>query len=155
MARENSFPLVVWERQRERERGVPGWLLTLSVVLSHARHCRECEQYITHSATSMSLFSLSPFASSFSIGKTKNETDGLTLGPKDEWRLEFSFTYPSIIPKSFLLSSFFLCFSAKSHINDHSFLDMSCERAENSLSQNTRTERNASQNGSGSISVTC
>ena len=49
--------------------------LTLSVVLSHARHFRECEQYITHSATSMSLFSLSLSPSSFSIGKTKNETD--------------------------------------------------------------------------------
>ena len=64
--------------------------MTLSVVLSHARHFTECEQYITHSATSMSL-SLSPFLSRFSIGKTKRT-------PKDEWRLESSFLHVPLCP---------------------------------------------------------
>ena len=128
--------------------------MTLSVVLSHARHFTECEQYITHSATSMSL----SLSRAFFHWKTKRT-------PKDEWRLESSFLHvplrPSVYPSSQSLfsSSFFLCFSAKSHIDDHSFPanggsrgglmpDMSCERAENSLSQNTRgIQRFFSQNG--------
>ena len=97
--------------------------------------------------------SLSPFLSRFSIGKTKRT-------PKDEWRLESSFLHvplrPSVYPSSQSLfsSSFFLCFSAKSHIDDHSFPANSGRpdaryvlRAENSLSQNTRGIQRFSQNG--------
>ena len=120
-------------------------------MLSHARHFTECEQYITHSATSMS-----PFLSRFSIGKR----NGL---PKmnGDWNPP-SFTYPSVPPSIHHPKVFSPPLSFSAFLPNHTSTiihsqqtaaatglmpDMSCERAENSLSQNTRGIQRFSQNG--------
>ena len=136
--------------RRQRKRGEGSSLATLALLCCHMPGI---SQSVSNTSLTPPLQCLSlSLSRAFFHWKTKRT-------PKDEWRLESSFLHvplrPSVYPSSQSLfsSSFFLCFSAKSHIDDHSFpangsLPVSCQicpASERKIpSPKTREEYNAS-----------